>query len=54
MFYVISLLAQQAIQVYYTPYLEKRRDNKNWLVVIKTKARSMVYARDYEISQTKC
>jgi hypothetical protein len=46
------ILAQQAIQVYYTPYPEKRRDNTNWLVVIKTKARSTIDARGYAISQT--
>lgn len=47
------ILAQQAIQVYYTPYPEKRRDNSNWLVVFKTKARSTIDARGYEISQTR-
>lgn len=46
------IIAQQAVQVYYMPYPEKRRDNSNWSVVIKTKARSTIDARGYEISHT--
>ena len=46
------ILAQQAIQVYYTSYPEKRRDNRNWLVVIKTKVRSTIDSKSYAISQT--
>ena len=46
------IIAQQAIQVCYTPYPERTRDNSNWLVVIKTKARSTIDARGYEISET--
>lgn len=46
-------MVQQAIQVYYTPYPEKCRDNSKWLVVIKIKARSTIDARGYEISGTR-
>ena len=33
--------------------LKKRHNNTNWLVVIKTKARSTIDARGYAISQTQ-
>jgi hypothetical protein len=36
------IIAQQAIQVYYTPYPGRRRDKQDWLVVMKTKPRSRV------------
>lgn len=44
------VIAQKATQVYYTPYPERRRDNSNWWVVIKTKARSIVEESGYERS----
>jgi len=36
------IIAQQAIQVCYTPYPGRRRDKQDWLVVMKTKPRSRV------------
>ncbi|KAL0346386.1 UNVERIFIED_CONTAM: hypothetical protein Scaly_1654600 [Sesamum calycinum] len=33
------ILAQQAVQVYYTDYPSMRRDKAEWMVVCKTKAR---------------
>ncbi|KAL0356155.1 UNVERIFIED_CONTAM: hypothetical protein Sradi_4062400 [Sesamum radiatum] len=36
------ILAQQAVQVYYTEYPSMRRDKVDWMAVCKTKARRLV------------
>lgn len=43
------VLAQQAVQVYYTSYPSKKKERIDWWAVCKTKARGLVYAPENEV-----